>query len=644
MSYRNFKRMLGETNLERKCRFLFGICLLLLIVGSFSLYGRVTENLVYDQSRRTCSQLLWIDLQEKHWEEYELRGAEMVKKGAAEIVKTLLQESDLQTVILPNRAELAAEEVMRRIDELLSKETWKLTTSEMFQENLSSAELRQMVRPTRQDQNTTFLTADEDSTKTDQDRRIFEKYLKERPQNSSQFAFFPLPGDEKGDAFVYYEPIYARQSCINCHVLISNFVEAYDPEQGRIVKKAAWDEGDVLAVARTTIDDATVRNGLAMNRALLFSTAIVTVFIAMVAAYVIVRYVIVKPLKHLRDVSDLISHGAIEERADIHTGDEFEELGVAFNRMIRHLVAAQQELRSLNVDLDAKVDELAQANMQLYEMNRLRSDFLATMSHELRTPLNSIIGFSEVLSGVESLTDKQRRYCENIKTSGRILLDMINDILDLAKLESGRADVRLTEFSVEGVIRTQCELARPLAEKKRIELVEEIEPRLPLLRQDERKLQQILNNLLSNAVKFTPEGGRIDVRADAADDHLKLVVADTGIGIAREDQQAVFEKFRQGMTVTPDGDAMKREYSGTGLGLSIVKEMCRLLGGSIELHSELGRGSEFTVRLPLVGSPPESGPAEGLRSLGLDDAAARRLTESVGAAKGSSAAADRDRD
>ncbi len=164
----------------------------------------------------------------------------------------------------------------------------------------------------------------------------------------------------------------------------------------------------------------------------------------MMASYVIVRYVIVKPLKHLRDVSDAISRGNIDKRADIHTGDEFEDLAVAFNRMLRHLVEAQEELRHVNADLDGKVDELAQVNMRLYEMNRLKSDFLATMSHELRTPLNSIIGFSDVLGSIDSLDDKQKRYVQNIQKSGKMLLDMINDILDLAKIESGKMEVRLT--------------------------------------------------------------------------------------------------------------------------------------------------------------------------------------------------------
>jgi signal transduction histidine kinase len=283
----------------------------------------------------------------------------------------------------------------------------------------------------------------------------------------------------------------------------------------------------------------------------------------------------------------------------IHTGDEFEELGAAFNRMLRQLLRQQDELRAVNGELDSKIDELAQLNMRLYEMNKVKSDFLATVSHELRTPLNSILGFSDLLSTAKMLDEKQRRYAGNIERSGRQLLDMINDMLDLAKIESGRMEVRPSEFEVGAVVLTQCDMFRPLSEKKQIELDCEIAPDLPPMYQDRGKIEQILNNLLSNAVKFTPDGGRIHVtaRQDRRGD-LRLIVADTGVGINESEQQAVFEKFRQGASVLAGGDAMKREYSGSGLGLSIVRELARLLGGDVTLESELGRGSEFTVILP----------------------------------------------
>src|SRR6185369_5178499 len=160
------------------------------------------------------------------------------------------------------------------------------------------------------------------------------------------------------------------------------------------------------------------------NRSILITAALVTAILGMFASYAIVRYVIVKPVKHLRDVTDAIAAGKLNIRSQIQTGDEFEELSHAFNRMLHNLVAMQQELRDVNGDLDRKVDELAQANLALFEMNRLKSDFLATMSHELRTPLNSIIGFSEVLSSNEGLSDRQKRYASNIQSSGKMLLGM----------------------------------------------------------------------------------------------------------------------------------------------------------------------------------------------------------------------------
>jgi signal transduction histidine kinase len=359
--------------------------------------------------------------------------------------------------------------------------------------------------------------------------------------------------------------------------------------------------GDLMAVVRVTIDDQPTVDATARNRAFLVTAAIVVGFLSMFSLWAVVRYVIVKPVTHLRDVANAVREGDVEQRAMIHTGDEFEELAAAFNRMVRQLLNQQSELRHVNGELDVRLDELAQANMRLYEMNRLKSDFLATVSHELRTPLNSIIGFSDVLGGIASLDDKQKRYAGNIQRSGTMLLEMINDILDLAKMEAGKMEVRPSEFKIGALVGAQCDMARPLAEKKNIDLDYDISPSLPPLKQDQAKVQQILNNLLSNAIKFTPDGGRISVAAlqDPCGD-LVLTVSDTGIGISPDDQSLVFEKFRQASGALPDGDAMTREYSGTGLGLSIVRELCRLLGGDVTLESELGKGSVFSVRLPWI--------------------------------------------
>jgi signal transduction histidine kinase len=262
--------------------------------------------------------------------------------------------------------------------------------------------------------------------------------------------------------------------------------------------------------------------------------------------------------------------------------------------MLRNLMSMQDRLRKVNNDLDHKVDELAQANLALYESNRLKSDFLATMSHELRTPLNSILGFSEVLQSQSGLNDKQLRWVGNIRESGERLLNLINDILDLAKIEAGKMQVRPVSFSIADVCEGLLTMFRPLAEKKNIDLRGAFAAGVPPLRQDVVKFQQVLSNLLSNAIKFTPEGGRVQLKADADARDVLLTVSDTGVGIALEEQELVFEKFRQA------GNPLTRAQGGTGLGLSIVRELSKLLGGEVSLQSELGRGSTFTVRLPLT--------------------------------------------
>lgn len=553
MSYRSIKRVLGETSLERKCRLLFGACLLLLISVSFWWYSGQTDKIVNEQNRNTGRLLVDQEMQVRHWKSYETNkeSQDLVQKLSASFSKQPYQVR----FIIPNF-------------------------------------------PVGRDGDHADF-----GPKDAFERETLEQFLKNPPAKGD--GAFPAEFRERmsrnGNVYYYYQPIRATGSeCFTgCHQPMS--LAAGEPFAGRSVfgNSVAESTGDLMAVAELVIPTEATRRSINTNRAILIATAIITAFLAMVASYVIVRYVIVKPLRHLRDVSDAIGRGNTALRADIRTGDEFEELAFAFNRMVRHMTNAQEELRQLNVDLDGKVDELAQANMRLYEMNMLKSDFLATMSHELRTPLNSILGFSDVLGSIDSLDEKQKRYVQNIQKSGRTLLEMINDILDLAKIESGKMETRLTDFSIAQLVSAQCDMARPLTERKNIDLDCRVDPQAPPMHQDQARVQQILNNLLSNAIKFTPEGGCIAVSAERdAAGLLVLDVSDTGVGISEEDQQAIFEKFRQGKTAMPSGDAMTREYSGSGLGLSIVKELCRLLGGEVSLRSELGKGSTFTVRVP----------------------------------------------
>lgn len=412
------------------------------------------------------------------------------------------------------------------------------------------------------------------------------------PQEEMQPVYedVALPNEGK---LKFYQPIYWQGSCSICHS--ANTVPILPAHEQH---HEAGAPNLPVVFTRVTIPYQHTQRAVTEVRSILIAAAIVTVFVAMLALYVIVRYVVVKPLQHIREVSEQVAEGNLDARAELQTNDEFEELATSFNTMLRNMVDAQRKLAEANTAINAKADELAQANMRLYQLNYLKSDFLANMSHELRTPLNSIIGFSELLEGIPALTDKQKRYAQRICESGRFLLEMINDILDLAKLEAGKMDLRLSEFRIDAVIHNQCDMVRALADEKNLDLQVVIDPGLPTLVQDQGKVQQILTNLLSNAIKFTPDGGRITVRASVSNsDRLQVSVADTGVGIAKEDREVIFEKFRQGSTVL-GRDGLTREYSGTGLGLSIVKELCKLLGGEIRFESELGKGSTFTFELP----------------------------------------------
>jgi signal transduction histidine kinase len=266
--------------------------------------------------------------------------------------------------------------------------------------------------------------------------------------------------------------------------------------------------------------------------------------------------------------------------------------------MVHNLVAMQQELSQVNGELDRKVAELTQANLALREMNRLKGDFLATMSHELRTPLNAIIGFSEVLADDGQLSTQHRRYAANIQSSGKMLLAMINDILDAAKIESGKMEVRVEEFSVRSLCEPLATAMQPIASRRGIDLVCRLDEAIPPLRQDLGKSRQIVNNLLSNAIKFTPSGGRVTLWTGVEGTDLVVAVTDTGIGVAESDRETIFERFRQVLPPEGEDGVLVREHRGTGLGLSIARDLARLLGGDIALESTLGRGSTFTLRLP----------------------------------------------
>ncbi len=238
--------------------------------------------------------------------------------------------------------------------------------------------------------------------------------------------------------------------------------------------------------------------------------------------------------------------------------------------------------------------EIEVKGRELEAASRHKSEFLANMSHELRTPLNAIIGFSEVLSErmFGELNEKQEEYLKDIYASGQHLLSLINDILDLSKIEAGRMELELADFHLPQAIENALVLVRERALRRRITLEQSIDPRLGEMRGDERKIKQVLLNLLSNAIKFTPEGGRIEVRAKPVNGAVEVSVSDTGVGIAPEDQQAIFEEFRQ------VGTAAKK-VEGTGLGLALSRKFIELHGGRIWVQSQVDIGSTFTFTIPV---------------------------------------------
>jgi signal transduction histidine kinase len=398
-----------------------------------------------------------------------------------------------------------------------------------------------------------------------------------------------------GGYYYYYHPIQFSDDCMACHGL---------QESDKLVANTQQLDASVLRpfrAVRVQVPYETTRLLSIWAYSSMIAVAVATLFIALFLEHRILKRLVIRPLKYLRDVTDQVADGSTDIRWNISTKDEFQALSDSLNHMLRHLIDAQGSMEQANRKLDEQVDKMAQVNLELFEANRLKSEFLANMSHELRTPLNSILGFSDVLQGIESLTDKQKKYAANIQRSGRTLLDMINDILDLAKIEAGKMQLQCTEFDIVNVVREQCESIRSLSDEKNIDVRVNITPEGEQIDQtvfqDKVKMQQILNNLLSNAIKFTPEGGFVTIDLDlSSDDHIVIAVVDTGVGIGESDQETIFEKFRQ-IPNNQMGDSLTREATGTGLGLSITKELCKLLDGEISVESEIGKGSTFVIEL-----------------------------------------------
>ena len=601
MSYRTFKRLLGETNFEVKCLVLFGFGLSLLAVLTLALYWWQTSSLIEDHYRTTARLLIAPMIIQRHqkWPadlKRQFDQASQTDEGEQQPASEDDDgpEADGETGTTP--AESPETPQADKTDNQDSDDGFThFLVNYTNQIDGIAADLQpEHLRDFKFD---IVQPSDAPATRRPSGDRDYGALRKIREGTDEVVFIVDEPdlsdgsGESKGK-YHFYSAIRATETCLNCH-----HHRRRQTKSGSVTLQ----KGDLIGMAKISLPLETLESARHKANAFVITSEFIKVVLAIVAIYLVVRYVITKPVLHLKKVSDAIAHGNLDMRADIRTGDEFEELSHAFNRMLRHLVTVQDELREVNADLDGKVDELAQVNLQLYETNNMKNEFLATMSHELRTPLNSILGFSDVLSSADNLEDRQKRYVTNIATSGRSLMALINDVLDLAKIESGKMDLHPAEFTVEDLVERQTAAMIPIAERRNIALTWSVRPNLPKLFQDPGKLQQVLNNLLSNAIKFTPEGGRVRVSGERrGHTTLALIVKDNGIGIPLDEQERIFEKFRQGKGVPGQTDALTRRYEGTGLGLSIVKELSLLLGGDVHLESEFGKGSTFTVVVPFV--------------------------------------------
>jgi signal transduction histidine kinase len=327
---------------------------------------------------------------------------------------------------------------------------------------------------------------------------------------------------------------------------------------------------------------------------LLAAGGIMALLVALGTLYLLVHHLLLEPLHRFKQTTDAVAAGNLEARAEVRTGEELQDFADALNHMIGSVQQSHQTLVELNRNLDAQLDALGRANLELHEMNQLRTEFLANVSHELRSPLHSILGFAQVLleETYGPLTARQHRYVQNMLSSGRDLLDLINNLLDLSRIEAGRMQKNLDRTSLTELVSSVVAKLEPQRSPKvTIEVL--VDEGAPVVLLDLRKTSRILSNLLTNAYGFTPDGGRVTVSATVRGGAAVFSVADTGIGIPADELPCIFDKFRQ-----TDRRAA-REHEGTGLGLSIVRELVRFLGGEVTVESTPGKGSIFTVTLPL---------------------------------------------
>ena len=335
-------------------------------------------------------------------------------------------------------------------------------------------------------------------------------------------------------------------------------------------------------------------------RAAIWRTAILLVaFLGLaVATSILLARRLVKPIESIQVAAAKIGSGELDQRIEVESNDELGALAEEFNRMAARL---QESYSGLELKVEERTHELALAlsaldvkGRELEAASQHKSDFLANMSHELRTPLNAILGFSQVLREqmVGDVNEKQAEYLDDILSSANHLLSLINDVLDLSKVEAGQVELEFAPFSLHDSLERGVVMVRERATKDGVRIALVADPDVDIVEGDERRVRQVIFNLLSNAVKFTPAGGAVEVTAQRVDGDVRISVTDTGPGLAPEDHERIFDEFQQ-------TDAGIEQREGTGLGLALSKRLVELHGGRIWVDSELGHGSTFVFTLPV---------------------------------------------
>jgi signal transduction histidine kinase len=431
----------------------------------------------------------------------------------------------------------------------------------------------------------------DESSLTRFERRAVRKLL-ERRDHPPIFESYVDNAGAKGFRFAR-----AELGCVKCHGADGEIVRVSLADgAGDNPPATAPAEAKVIGIVAVDIPSQIETSQLLLNRVFILTAGLLAGTLAIIVFYLITTRLILQPVRVLQETAQKVSEGDLNIRSDISTGDEFQQLSETFNTMLTNLKLSADQLRAVNKSLDIKLGQLAESNVALYEANRLKSEFLANVSHELKTPLNSILGFADLLKDAENLNNdpKSVRYIQNIVSSGRNLMDLIKDLLDLAKIEAGRMEIRSDPLSLNDLFEGLISVLKPLTEQKQLTIFPSIGADVPIIQTDHAKLQQVLYNFLSNAIKFSPPGSRVDLTAERElPDGVRICVTDRGPGIPPDKHEVIFEKFRQ------VDASVTRTHGGTGLGLAISKELAALLGGSIGVTSELGSGSTFWLILPL---------------------------------------------